>query len=93
MKKSNILPSVVLGAICLVVAILLSVVNMFTAPVIAERQAAAASAALQEVLPGGSDFTELDLSEKEYPEIVEKGWQANGGFVFQMRVKAMRPDS
>ena len=87
MKKSNILPSIVLGAICLVVAILLSVVNMFTAPVIAERQAAAASAALQEVLPGGSDFTELDLSEKEYPEIVEKGWQANGGFVFQMRVK------
>lgn len=86
MKKSNILPSIVLGAICLVVAILLSVVNMFTAPVIAERQAAAASAALQEVLPNGSNFQELEITA-DYPAVVVKGWKADGGSVFQMEVK------
>ena len=85
MKKSNILPSIVLGSICLVVAVLLSVLNIFTAPIIAERQAAAADAALLEVLPGGKNFEELTL-DASYPAVVKKGWKADGGFVFQMEV-------
>ena len=83
--KKNILPSLVLGCICLVVALLLSVVNMFTAPVIAERQNAAANAALLEVLPEGSDFKEIELTS-DYPAVVKKGYSANGGFVFQMEL-------
>ena len=86
MKKSNILPSVVLGAICLVVAILLSVVNMITGPIIADRQNQAANAALLEVLPNGSNFQELEITA-DYPAIVVKGWKADGGSVFQMEVK------
>ena len=83
--KKNILPSIVLGSICLVVAVLLSVVNMFTAPVIAERQNAAANAALLEVLPEGKNFKEIELSA-DYPAIVTKGYTADGGCVFQMEV-------
>ena len=83
--KKNLLPSIVLGSICLVVAVLLSVVNMFTAPVIAGRQNAAANAALLEVLPNGKDFKEIEITS-EYPEIVTKGYTADGGCVFQMQV-------
>ncbi len=83
--KKNLLPSIVLGSICLVVAVLLSVVNMFTAPVIAGRQNAAANAALLEVLPDGKNFKEIEITS-EYPEIITKGYTADGGCVFQMQV-------
>ena len=85
MKKSNFMPSVVLGCICLVVAMLLSVINMFTAPIIAQRQADAANEALLEVLPNGKGFKELEITA-DYPSIVKKGWTADGGSVFQMEV-------
>ena len=83
--KKNIFPSLVLGAICLVVAVLLSVVNMFTAPIIANRQNAAANEALLEVLPNGKNFKEVELTA-DYPAIVTKGYTADGGCVFQMEV-------
>jgi electron transport complex protein RnfG len=83
--KKNILPSIVLGAICLVVALLLSVVNMLTAPIIADRQNAAANEALLEVLPSGKNFKEVELTA-DYPAIVTKGYTADGGCVFQMEV-------
>jgi electron transport complex protein RnfG len=83
--KKNIFPSIVLGCICLVVAVLLSVVNMFTAPVIAGRQNAAANEALLEVLPNGKNFKEVELTA-DYPAIVTKGYTADGGCVFQMEV-------
>ena len=83
--KKNLFPSLVLGCICLVVAVLLSVVNMFTAPIIEARQNAAANAALLEVLPEGKNFKEVELTD-EYPVIVTKGYVADGGCVFQMEV-------
>lgn len=85
MKKSNLMPSVVLGCICLAVALLLSVINMFTAPIIAQRQSDAANKALLEVLPNGKDFKEIEITSS-YPSIVKKGWTADGGSVFQMEV-------
>ena len=44
MFKEKIMPTTVLGAICLVVALLLSVVNMFTGPIIEKAQAEKANA-------------------------------------------------
>ena len=85
MKNRNFYPSLVLGCICLVVAILLSVINIFTAPIIAARQNAAANEALLEVLPNGSNFKEIEITA-DYPSIVKKGWTADGGCVFQMEV-------
>ena len=88
--KKNLLPSLVLGCICIVVAVLLSVLNIFTAPIIAERQNAAANAALVEVLPGATSFEDLTIDDK-YPAVVEKGWKADNGFVFQMNVVGYNP--
>lgn len=82
MKKENLMPSVVLSAICLVAALLLSVINMFTAPEIAERENAKANEALVEVLPGGSNFKLITLNEN-YPKNIVEAYSADGGFVFR----------
>ena len=82
MKQSKVYPSLVLGCICLTVALLLSVINMFTAPVIADRQNALANAALSEVLPGGTDFKNV-TADYVLPESVIEAYSANGGFVFR----------
>ena len=83
MKQSKVYPSLVLGCICLTVALLLSVINMFTAPVIAERENALANAALSEVLPGATDFKNI-TADHELPESIIEAYSANGGFVFRV---------
>ena len=80
MKKNNFMPTIVLGCICLVSALLLSVINSFTAPIIADRVSSQADAALLEVLPGGTNFTEVS----QLPQGVEKAWKADKGYVFQI---------
>ena len=83
--KTKIMPIVVLSAICITVALLLSVVNMFTGPIIEAAMNDKANAALLEVLPDGKNFTELALDES-YPAAVDMAYKADGGFVFQMTV-------
>ena len=83
MKANNFKPTLVLGCICLASALLLSVINMFTAPIIADRQQAAANDALLEVLPGGSGFDEI-LDVSKLPDGVDKAWSADKGYVFQI---------
>ena len=85
MTKKNIMPAVVLSAICITVALLLALVNMITAPLIKAAQNAATNAALTVVLPGGKDFTEIAIDEK-YPSVITKGYKADIGFVFQATV-------
>ena len=85
MKKKFFMPTIVLCSICIVVALLLSVVNMITAPIIKARQDAAANEALLEVLPDGKNFEEIEITS-EYPEIVTAGYKADGGFVFKTTV-------
>ena len=58
-------PIVVLTCIGLVITAALAVTNQLTAPVIAAQEAAAAQAALQVVLPEGSDFQVM--SDVELP--------------------------
>lgn len=88
MKKVQ--PILVLTCICLVVALLLSFVNSITAPIIEAAQNAAADQALLEVLPNGKNFKELSLDEylvdPNFPVVVKKAYQADGGYVFQMEV-------
>ena len=62
MTKKNIMPAVVLGAICLVVAALLAVVNMLTAPIIAANAEAKIQASLMEVMDGATGFDEITVS-------------------------------
>lgn len=88
--KKNIMPAAILGSICLVVALLLSLINSITAPIIKAAQEAAANAALVEVLPGGKNFKEIEITS-EYPSIVTAGYKADGGYVFKMEVTGYKP--
>lgn len=85
MSRDKITPSLTLGAICLAVAALLAVINIFTAPVIERNKNAAANAALTEVLPDGTDFKELELNDS-YPSVITAAYSADGGFVFRAEV-------
>ena len=70
-------PIVVLTCIGLVITAALAVTNQLTAPVIAAQEAAAAQAALQVVLPEGSDFQVM--SDVELPEGVTEIQAAGNG--------------
>lgn len=88
--KTKIMPSVVLGSICLVVALLLAVVNMFTAPIIEAAEQAKVQAALEVVLPdcGKVEAVRSNYEAGTFDERVNEIYAAeNGGYVFQMTVK------
>ena len=88
MKKLK--PTIVLTVICLISALLLSVVNMFTAPIVAERDNLAANAALLEVLPNGSSFEKLE-SLDGLPEAITDAWRAPEGYVFKTNTTGWAP--
>ena len=81
MKKS-VTSTLVLVAICAVMAILLALTNSITAPIIKQNQEAAANEALLEVMPGGEGFEKMDLSAYELPATVTEVYkEAKGGYV------------
>lgn len=83
--NKNVKNIVVLTAVCAVVALLLSVTNYITAPIIEKQQADAANAALLVVMPGGEDFTAVDLSAYALPQTVTEAYsEKNGGYVFKL---------
>ena len=69
-------PALVLVVICLVVAFLLAFTNSKTAPVVEENERIEAERTRQEVLPGSSAFTELDVSGIQG---VETAFRDDGG--------------
>ena len=93
MKKSNILPTLVLSAICVTVALLLAVVNSVTAPIIEAARAAQANEALLVVFPDGEGFEEMDISEAGLPASVVKAFKETSGkgFVFQVSSTGYKP--
>ena len=81
MKKS-VQSTLVLVAICAIMAILLAVTNAITAPIIKENQDAAANEALLVVMPGGEGFEKMDISSYTLPSTVTEVYkEANGGYV------------
>lgn len=90
MKKSNVMPSVVLGAICLIAALLLSAINMITAPEIAKNKKEAEIKALKEVLPLGTTFDAIEITD-EYPDAITGGYKSDAGFVFKAEVIGYQP--
>ena len=91
MKQSKIYPSLVLGCICLAVALLLSVINMFTSPVIIDRANQLADSAKTEVLPGGKNFKDI-TADFEFPAAITEAFSADGGFVFRSTGKGRNGD-
>ena len=76
---------IALTAICAVVAVLLSVANFITAPIIKENEAAAANESLKVVMPDGEDFKSVDISGYSLPKtITEVFSEKNGGYVFKL---------
>ena len=80
MKMKNLLPTVVLVSICIVVAVLLGVVNMITAPVIEEADRAAVAESLKIAMPDGEFDSEPDELASDAPETVKAVYtDKNGG--------------
>lgn len=77
MTKKNLMPTVVLGIICIAVAAVLALVNGFTAPIIAEATVARQQASLKEVLPAATEFEKLELDS--LPETVLEVYRDKGG--------------
>ena len=81
MKKS-VTSTLVLFAICAVMAVLLALTNSITAPIIQKNQEAAANEALLEVMPEGEGFEKMDISAYELPATVTEVYkEKNGGYV------------
>ena len=75
----NLKSVAILVAICTVVALLLAVTNQFTAPIIEKNSAAAANAALLEVMPDGTGFELVDLSTYTLPSTVTEAYKETSG--------------
>ncbi len=81
--KNKILPSVTLSAICLLVAVLLASVNLLTAPIIKGNNDEKAAKSLAEVLPGGTGFTDVTITDgiPDSIDMIKKS--SDGGYVFR----------
>ena len=90
--KKHLSSVLTLFLICAIVSIALAVGNEITAPIILERQQAAASGALLEVMPNGGTFEKVDISASGLPASVKEAHKAsNGGYVFQVEFAGFNP--
>ena len=96
--SKNLKPVVVLSAICLVVAVLIGVINMITAPEMERQLKLAANKAKAEVLSSAdvSTFSENILAElkannPDIPKEITSIYKADTGYVFQSSVSGNAP--
>lgn len=83
MKKDNIKSFVVLVIICIVVAGLMSLVNLVTSPVIDSIEEEKVQKSLMVVMPNGENFVKLD--DFDYSGSVSEIYkEKNGGYVFKI---------
>ncbi|MBO5796953.1 MAG: FMN-binding protein [Clostridia bacterium] len=91
--KKHIWSVLSLTLICAVVAVALALTNALTAPIIEERQNAAANESLAVVLPGGEGFEKVDMSKYAFPATITEVYsEKNGGYVFQMKTTGYKAD-
>ncbi len=79
MTKKNLMPVIILTAICIIVAALLGAVNALTEPEIEERNEAAISASLSKAMPGGQFNSEPDELEPGAPATITKVYTEKNG--------------
>lgn len=77
--KHSIKSLCVFIGICVVVALLLAVVNSFTAPIIEQNQNESANAALLEVMPDGTGFEAVDITSYTLPATVSEVYRETSG--------------
>lgn len=91
MLKNKILPTIVLTSICIAVALILSVANMLTVPVIEQAQKDKVAESLRIVYPSGESFESVDVTDRGLPESITEVYAANdGGYVFKSEVKGYK---
>ena len=94
MKKA-VLNTLILVCICGVMALLLAVTNLITAPIIQANQEKKALESLKVVMPDG-EFdadAQIDLKDKGLPEYVTAAYQEkNGGYVIQVKTAGYGSD-
>lgn len=83
--KKGLKNTAVLVGICAVMALLLAITNFITAPIIAENEAKATEAALQQVMPDGQGFEKIDLDTDLPTTVIEAYREVGGGFVFKLK--------
>lgn len=87
MKNDAVKSIVVLGSICLVVALLLSSVNLITAPLIKQAEETSANEAFYVVLPDASEFETVELGSDVPPSVLELRRDKGGsGYAFKLNV-------
>ena len=79
MTKKNLMPIIVLTAICLVVAALLGAVNYFTEPKIALRNDKAILESLDKAMPGGEFNPKPDKLHANAPKTVSRAYTEKNG--------------
>ena len=90
--KKHLKSILTLFAICAIVSIALAVCFEITNPIILERQQAAASGALLELMPEGGTFEQIDASSYSLPATIKEVHKAsNGGYVFQVEFAGFNP--
>ena len=77
--KKNMKPTLVLGAICILVAALLAAVNLIADPIIKERDAKKALESIVAVMPDGDFNTEPDELRADAPETVKAVYTDKNG--------------
>ena len=87
--KKNMKPTLVLGAICIIVAALLAAVNLIAAPEIEANRIAEITKSLTEVMPEGEFAAEPDKLKDGAPETVKAVYtdKKGGGYVFVLETK------
>lgn len=78
-NKKNLMPVIVLGVICLVVALLMGAVNMIAAPEIKARNDKAIADSLGKVMPDGEFDEKEDALRKDAPETISKVYTEKTG--------------
>ena len=87
MTKKNLMPVIVLSAICIAAALLLSVINIFTAPEIEKNAKEALLDDIIDVYPNGATAEPFAIDDK-YPPVIKEAYKtSDGGFIFLSEVK------
>ena len=79
MTKKNLMPVIVLTAICIAVAALLAAVNALTKPIIDDRNNSAISESLGKVMEGGKFDSEPDELKDGAPKTISKVFTEKNG--------------
>ncbi len=83
--KRNLNSIFVLTGICLVVALLMSLVNSITSPVIQKHKQEETAKLYADILPNATELVDVEFDKEKYPSVSKVSKDSGGaGFVFEL---------